>query len=153
MEKILSKQDALSPQPISFVGHFMKHFSMKLDAKNKAIELMIENHVRKNAVPEIKGKITNGKIKWRGIQMFVGADYDYTVFKQRDKVISPYLNHKTLELTDKQPTNIGWCPPFDEIYGNAYKTALSESNLCDDYINDIIAGVSNTENTKTIWGG
>lgn len=127
-----------SSQYAFLIDGFMKHFSMKLDAKNKAIELMIENHVRKNAVPEIKGKITKGKIKWRGIHMFVGADYDYTVFKQRDKVISPYLNHKTLELTDKQPTNIGWCPPFDEVYGNAYKSALYESDNIDKMIEDAI---------------
>lgn len=29
----------------------------------------IEKYVRENAIPKIKGKITKGKLKWRGIKL------------------------------------------------------------------------------------
>lgn len=138
MKKHFSNRNIQSPQHDFLTGEFMRRCAMKLDAKNKAIEFMIENYVRHNAVPEIKGKITKGKIRWRGIKIETGSDYEYTVFRQRGKVISPYLNHETLELTDEQPMGIGWCPPFYEIYGNAYSSALSESGNIDKMIEGVI---------------
>lgn len=136
MENYASNPNTQSTYPTFPMQELMKSAAMKLDAKNKAIEFMIENYVCKNAIPEIKGKITKGKIKWRGIKMFVG--FDYTVFKQRDKVISPYLNHYTLELTDENPSSLGLCFPIPEIYSNAYKSALSDCVLYDNYIKDMI---------------
>ena len=48
---------------------------------------VFEKALRENAVPPIKGKITKGKLKWRGIrQMSQGNVYFLT---QRGRVISP----------------------------------------------------------------
>lgn len=61
----------------------------------------IENTLRKNAVPPIKGEITPGKIKWRGISMkkITARDGDVEVageyILQRGKLLGPmFLSDK-----------------------------------------------------------
>lgn len=49
------------------------------------------NHLINNAIPKIKGDITEGKLKWRGIKMVIQKDGLNTVkwIEQRGNIISP----------------------------------------------------------------
>jgi hypothetical protein len=38
---------------------------------------IFEDALRKNAVPPVKGKITKGKIQWRGIKIYQSQDYPF----------------------------------------------------------------------------
>lgn len=57
----------------------------------------LEKHTLENALPKIKGKLTKGKLRWRGIKKVVRHDsltFDFpvllTAIFQRDKRISPW---------------------------------------------------------------
>ena len=64
-------------------------------------EKIFTDALRTMAEPPIKGKITNGKLKWRGIRLArqrVGFD-QYSWIEQRGKQISPTF-HITSNLSD-----------------------------------------------------
>lgn len=63
-----------------------------LEKRDKVIEDVVKSCVCKNAIPEIKGEITKGKIKWRGIKMYMEPNGDI-FFKQRDRIISPKIRY------------------------------------------------------------
>ena len=53
-----------------------------------------EKYIRENATPKIKGEITKGKLKWRGIKLCVfNGHYEGTMkwVTQRGNQISPKL--------------------------------------------------------------
>lgn len=57
---------------------------------NKQIDDYFEPYIRKTGV---KGEITKGKLKWRGIKMYIYSGADYTCYQlhQRGVKISPRL--------------------------------------------------------------
>lgn len=63
-----------------------------LEKRDKTIAYVLENSVRKNASPQIKRQITKGKLKWRGIKMYMEPNGNI-FFKQRDKIISPKIKY------------------------------------------------------------
>ena len=58
---------------------------------DKQREEFIEKHLRLNAMPIIKGAITRGKLKWRGIKYAECVDTNEFWILQRGKQISPKL--------------------------------------------------------------
>lgn len=54
------------------------------------IDLMIEDTLRNNVSPPIKGEITKGKIKWRGLKLVQHNDYPRIEIwvEQRGKKVS-----------------------------------------------------------------
>lgn len=54
----------------------------------KKVEKEIEHALRNNAVPPVKGEITQGKIKWRGIELIVEQLTQDTWVEQRGVQIS-----------------------------------------------------------------
>lgn len=57
----------------------------------KIREEFIKTWVSVNALPEIKGEVTVGKMKWRGIKIYENIDTHEIYIMQRDKKISPTL--------------------------------------------------------------
>lgn len=70
----------------------MERCSEALKKRDETIAYVLESSVRKNAVPEIKGEITKGKIKWRGIKIYMEPNGNI-FFKQRDRIISPKIRY------------------------------------------------------------
>lgn len=64
---------------------------------------LFEKSVRDNAKPTLKGDITRGKLKWRGIivNQQLEAGTAYTWVEQRGKRISPKIRLNPLEDYDK----------------------------------------------------
>jgi hypothetical protein len=63
------------------------------DQRNK----IIEDSLRNFAVPPVKGKITKGKIKWRGIKLIIDGDnctFYSMHLEQRGEQISPTIVNK-----------------------------------------------------------
>ena len=55
------------------------------------IDLILCNSVRENAVPPIKGIITYGKLKYRGIKLVEQPSTNQKWIEQRGKRISPVI--------------------------------------------------------------
>jgi hypothetical protein len=65
-------------------------FKIQLEFQNKIFEKALRN----NAIPPVKGEITKGKLKWRGLRLIhqqKGLDY-YSWIEQRGKQISPKVS-------------------------------------------------------------
>ena len=87
----------------------LNHITQRLTTEyNLRVESIFKDSVLQNAVPKIKGEITKGKIKWRGIKRCVNQNGD-TWLVQRGVVISPIIcmpkpiyndnnNHKRKEV-------------------------------------------------------
>lgn len=73
----------------------MQELQSKLMAEAiKKEDEFIEKYVRENATPKIKGKITKGKLKWRGIKLCQFHDNNNGTLKwvtQRGVQISPKI--------------------------------------------------------------
>lgn len=54
---------------------------------------ILEKSVRENSIPPIKGELTKGKLRWRGIKRIVQNDFLRTRewIEQRGKRISPII--------------------------------------------------------------
>jgi len=59
----------------------------QLELQNKAIESWVEDCVRTRVVPPIKGKITRGKVKWRGLALCWGPEWEFLGLLQRGKTL------------------------------------------------------------------
>jgi hypothetical protein len=73
---------------------------MIANCMNKETEI-IENALRIYSKPPIKGAITMGKIRWRGIRIIrqqIGGNYRYWI-EQRGIRISPIWLHKIILIT------------------------------------------------------
>ena len=57
----------------------------------KIKEEFIKTWVSVNALPEIKGEVTAGKMKWRGVKIYENIHTNETYIMQRGKKISPSL--------------------------------------------------------------
>ena len=59
---------------------------------------ILEKAVRENAIPQIKGKLTKGKMRWRGLRMMqrgTGADgFTEIWIEQRGKIITPIIRNE-----------------------------------------------------------
>ena len=59
---------------------------------------ILEKAVRENAIPPIKGEMTKGKVRWRGLRMIhrgTGADgFTETWIEQRGKRITPIIRNE-----------------------------------------------------------
>ena len=51
---------------------------------------LLEKYVLLNAEPKIKGAVTQGKLKWRGIKLVVNSFNEYQLW-QRNNPISPII--------------------------------------------------------------
>ena len=68
----------------------MNHlYEAALKKENEIFEAALRN----NAIPKIKGEITAGKIKWRGIRIVQQNDFlrSFKWLEQRGKQISPKI--------------------------------------------------------------
>lgn len=68
---------------------------------------ILEDALLKNAVPPIKGQITGGKLRWRGIRLNRSSDLvkmeEYVWITQRGVLISPKLKTTySIKLPEKQ---------------------------------------------------
>ena len=59
---------------------------------------ILEAAIRENAIPPIKGEITKGKVRWRGLRMInkgsVADGFTETWIEQRGKRISPIIRNE-----------------------------------------------------------
>lgn len=59
---------------------------------------ILETAVRENAVPPIKGELTKGKVRWRGLRMIqkggVADGFTEVWIEQRGKRISPIIRNE-----------------------------------------------------------
>lgn len=70
------------------------------DERNEWLDLEFRKIVKEFATPPIKGTLTGGKCKWRGIRMFRDNNLRSTVYtvRQRGKQIGPKLQIKYPDL-------------------------------------------------------
>ena len=61
----------------------MKEFSQYQSDMRKAMNAWIQDCVRTRVVPPIKGEITRGKVKWRGLSLCYGPDGSFLGILQR----------------------------------------------------------------------
>ena len=73
-----------------------KGFNNAYDDFRKQKEQILKEHVLLLAVPKIKGEITKGKMKWRGI--YACSDELGEWIEQRGKVITPKVLHPTITI-------------------------------------------------------
>lgn len=76
-----------------------KHINNFLESVAKQKERMIKDCLTTNAVPPIKGEITAGKVKWRGIKFYEQGNYMWIA--QRGKRISPKWGKISYEATNE----------------------------------------------------
>ena len=62
----------------------------KINSLEQAITEWIQKELNDKCVPPIKGKITKGKIKWRGLKIVCTVDGKY--ISQRNNRISPIFS-------------------------------------------------------------
>ncbi len=65
----------------------MKEFNQYQSDMRKAMNAWIDDCVRTRVVPPIKGKITRGKVKWRGLSLCYGQDGSFLGILQRQKTL------------------------------------------------------------------
>ena len=65
----------------------MKDINRLFNERNKAINDWIEGCLRTRVVPPIKGEITKGKVKWRGLALCYGPGHDFLGILQRGKTL------------------------------------------------------------------
>lgn len=70
---------------------------------NKSISDTFEMYVRLFAVPKIKGEMTPGKLRCRGIIMVVESPSGNKWIEQRGKKISPTISDNMMLLHTKRP--------------------------------------------------
>ena len=51
---------------------------------------LVEDYILLNATPKIKGELTKGKVRWRGIKVIINSFDDWQVW-QRNEPISPII--------------------------------------------------------------
>ena len=68
----------------------------------------IERTVREHAVPKLKGEITKGKLKWRGLRLVYQNQMNKTVTKimQRDKVLGVLTANMAITYPDSNSKEI-----------------------------------------------
>ena len=124
-----------SQSEILDVAHkwIMKRCYEALKKRDQTIDYVLKNIVRHNAIPEIKGEVTLGKMKWRGIKMYIDTEFNI-YFKQRDKIISPKIRHDGTFADDE---NFGLAKLSDHLIGwqcaedliNEYEKKYSQKRL------------------------
>jgi len=62
----------------------------------KNLDKLMERLVRENASPPIKGEITKGKLKWRGLIMCRCFETNETWIQQRGEDITPRISPKNI---------------------------------------------------------
>ena len=85
----------LPEMPILNIGAVISRFIKEQSERQNAI---LEKAVRENAIPPIKGEMTKGKVRWRGLRMMhrgTGADgFTETWIEQRGKRITPIIRNE-----------------------------------------------------------
>ena len=79
----------LNEHPPLYPKSLFDLISIQIQTMHEDIEKNIERVLRNAVIPPIKGKITKGKLKWRGISSIlysVGENYPIGIM-QRDKII------------------------------------------------------------------
>ena len=76
-----------------------KHIKIQMKYHLKYIDSHIVNILNHFAIPKIKGEITKGKIKWRGIKLYIQGDYMWLV--QRNKQIG-YKIYKHFKINENE---------------------------------------------------
>jgi hypothetical protein len=96
-EEIMSENDLMFEicDINAIISHQMRRVHQEMSQfiyyQEAAKEKFIEQWVRLNAVPKIKGQITKKKLRWRGIK-FVLYGFNLFYIMQRGRRISPDLN-------------------------------------------------------------
>lgn len=65
----------------------MEEFARKLLVEHACRARWIEDCMRSRVVPPIKGKITVGKIRWRGLELCFGPNDEFLGIIQRRKIL------------------------------------------------------------------
>jgi hypothetical protein len=71
-----------------------------IDQRNehrKKQDQLLQDALMKNAIPPIKGELTKGKVKWRGLKLIVKNMDHHTIerwIEQRGKIISPIIKEE-----------------------------------------------------------
>ena len=96
MEFILEKLNFDLPEmPSLNIAAAISRFIKEQSERQNAI---LEKAVRENAIPPIKGEMTKGKVRWRGLRMMqrgTGADgFTETWIEQRGKRITPIIRNE-----------------------------------------------------------
>ena len=77
-----------------FVEETQRKASAFIHVEMKRVSDILEEQTRKNAIPPIKGEITPGKLKWRGLKYCIQKKHDGIMFNnfhyvtQRGKIIT-----------------------------------------------------------------
>lgn len=93
------KDLTFSGLPENFIDHTIKN------AHNSILEninRIFEEELKKNCAPSIKGEITIGKLKWRGVKRIQSQD-GYSWFEQRGRQVTSkieYPNFKGMTISD-----------------------------------------------------
>ena len=87
------------------INGVIRDLSLIEETQNKYIAYVnefIERTVREHAVPKLKGEITKGKLKWRGLRLVYQNQMNKTVTKvmQRDKVLGVLTENMAITLPD-----------------------------------------------------
>lgn len=91
----------LSPQQKKEIEELRKILSKgtekMFDEKNRAIEAWVELCLRTRVNPPIRGEITRGKVKWRGLAICRGLNYEFLGILQRGKTLY-HIDGNTYQL-------------------------------------------------------
>jgi hypothetical protein len=89
-----------NPDPLKVdfkeIMDFFEEFKNEIVYKQRtSIMEMLEKAIRENAIPKVNGKLTKGKLKWRGIRIMhtkLSSDFKMkTWIEQRGRRISPII--------------------------------------------------------------
>lgn len=73
-----------------------EYLKSKIEDQIRIQSEILENYVRLNAIPKIKGKLTKGKMRWRGLQIIAkfctNSGFNEIWIEQRGKRITPIIN-------------------------------------------------------------
>lgn len=100
------KESRFTETQKEFLENIVSSSRKMLDSITKEREIFFEKAVRENAIPKIKGKITKGKLRWRGIRLVQSpsnlCNLCYQVWlEQRGKRISEIFTYSVVATNDK----------------------------------------------------
>lgn len=95
--KTLKKLEVeLSPE-MEKIGNELQEINHKLiSGYIKSLNDVMEKFVRQNAKPPIKGDITKGKVKWRGLRWCSCLETNETWVQQRGEDITPRVTPQNI---------------------------------------------------------
>lgn len=74
----------------SIAKAIIKEYCPKINSLEQAITEWIQKDLKDKCIPPIKGDITKGKLRWRGLRLINSADGKY--ISQRGNRISPIFS-------------------------------------------------------------